>query len=89
VTILNQDGTPYTPLNEWCDHGIEFDPVEARKVLDKVVWAPSDPVSFVMGNPACAEIRKRWPRLQGTCPKGCGFVGIAYASPEHYIAGDW
>lgn len=35
------------------------------------------------------EIRKRWPRLDGTCPKGCGYVGIAYASQAHYIYGDW
>ena len=39
------------------------------------------------------EIRKRWPRGYFTgdkpCPKGCGFVGIAYASYEHYLYGDW
>lgn len=35
------------------------------------------------------EIRKRWPRLHGVCPKGCGFNGIAYASHAHYIWGDW
>ena len=35
------------------------------------------------------EVRKRWPRLHGNCPKGCGFVGIYYASAMHYIAGDW
>ena len=35
------------------------------------------------------EIRKRWPRLDGPCPKGCGYVGIAYASQEHYVYGDW
>lgn len=35
------------------------------------------------------EIRKRYPRLDGLCPKGCGFRGIAYASYLHYIAGDW
>lgn len=36
-----------------------------------------------------AEIRKRWPRLSGRCPKGCGYVGIAYASFAHYVCGDW
>jgi hypothetical protein len=36
-----------------------------------------------------AEIRKRWPRMSGVCPKGCGFYGAAYASYEHYIAGNW
>jgi hypothetical protein len=35
------------------------------------------------------EVRRRWPRGWGPCPKGCGFSGIAYASYEHYIMGDW
>ena len=35
------------------------------------------------------EIRKRWPRLCGPCPLGCGFTGIAYASLAHYVYGDW
>lgn len=35
------------------------------------------------------EVRKRWPRVNGICPKGCGFNGIGYASFEHYICGDW
>ncbi|MGK3981250.1 hypothetical protein WMF38_57165 [Sorangium sp. So ce118] len=35
------------------------------------------------------EVRRRWPRLFGECPKGCGYRGIAYASGEHYVAGDW
>jgi hypothetical protein len=35
------------------------------------------------------EVRSRWPRLFGLCPMGCGFDGIAYASGEHYVAGDW
>jgi hypothetical protein len=37
----------------------------------------------------CSEIRKRWPRLFGECPKGCGFKGIAYANKAHYVYGDW
>lgn len=36
-----------------------------------------------------AEIRKRWPRGWGPCPKGCGWNGIAYASTAHYVYGDW
>jgi hypothetical protein len=40
------------------------------------------------GLPA-AEVRRRWPRLDGRCPKGCGYVGIAYVSREHYYCGDW
>lgn len=35
------------------------------------------------------EVRRRWPRLMGPCPKGCGFSGIAYASTAHFYAGDW
>lgn len=35
------------------------------------------------------EVKARWPRGYGQCPKGCGYVGIAYASYEHYICGDW
>lgn len=35
------------------------------------------------------EVRRRWPRLFGPCPKGCGFSGIGYASWAHYVSGDW
>lgn len=34
-------------------------------------------------------VRRRWPRLFGRCPKGCGFEGVGYASKEHFVAGDW
>jgi hypothetical protein len=34
-------------------------------------------------------VRAQWPRLMGTCPRGCGFSGIYYASYEHYLYGDW
>jgi len=70
-----------------CDHGIFFDEEEAERMLEG--WKPATTVDFIMGNPAAMEIRKRWPRLHGPCPKGCGFVGIAYASWAHYVAGDW
>jgi hypothetical protein len=40
------------------------------------------------GLPA-VEVQRRWPRGWGECPKGCGYTGIAYASYEHYLAGDW
>lgn len=33
-------------------------------------------------------IRMRWPRFDGTCSV-CGYSGIAYASYEHYVYGDW
>jgi len=86
--ILGPDEKPAGDAEpEPCDHGVTFDAEEARRILDG--WVPKDGVEFVMGNPASAEIRKRWPRLDGVCPKGCGFVGIGYASREHYISGDW
>lgn len=80
------------PTNsEKCDHGVVFDQEAAAKILAN--WTPTDDVSFIMGNPAAAEVRKRWPRgwftVEKPCPKGCGFVGIAYASAEHYAMGDW
>lgn len=34
------------------------------------------------------EVRKKYPRFFGTCPD-CGSNVIAYASFEHFIAGDW
>jgi hypothetical protein len=37
---------------------------------------------------SAAEVRKRWPRLCRRCPT-CGASVVAYASSEHYIAGDW
>jgi hypothetical protein len=35
------------------------------------------------------EIRAKWPRLFGECPRGCGYRGIAYASFVHYLSGGW
>ena len=70
-----------------CDHGVTFDEEEAKRILGD--WQPKNPAEFIAGNPATTEIRKRWPRLHGPCPKGCGFNGIAYASHAHYIYGDW
>jgi hypothetical protein len=40
-------------------------------------------------NASAQEVRRRWPRLFGVCPKGCGYSGIAYASYAHYLMGDW
>ena len=34
------------------------------------------------------QVRRRWPRFSGKC-EACGYEGVAYASAEHYIAGDW
>ena len=35
------------------------------------------------------QVREKYPRLSGLCPLGCGYVGIFYASFEHFAAGDW
>jgi len=56
-----------------CDHGVIFDEEEYKKHQNMSEY----------------EVRKRWPRGWGPCPKGCGFDGIAYASWMHFIAGDW
>jgi hypothetical protein len=81
-----------TAATERCDHGITFDEVEAEKLL-AASPRPKNAVGFILSNPASAEVRKRWPRGWFTedkpCPKGCGFVGISYASQEHYRMGDW
>jgi hypothetical protein len=85
--ILKADGKPYREPAGPCDHGISFDEKEAHCILRD--WHPNSPDEFVMGNPGAKEVRKRWPRLDGPCPLGCGFVGIGYASAEHYTMGDW
>ena len=36
-----------------------------------------------------SEVREQFPRLFGSCPKGCGFSGIAYVSGAHFVYGDW
>jgi hypothetical protein len=40
----------------------------------------------VPGMPA-DEVRRLYPRFHGICR--CGYRGIAYASFQHYVAGDW
>lgn len=79
------------PEQAACDHGITFDEEAAKKLLEESEQDPTlDPaVAFIMGPPAHSEIRKRWPRLSGLCPKGCGYNGIYYASTAHYLYGDW
>jgi ribosomal protein S27AE len=34
------------------------------------------------------EVKRRFPRKRVTCPD-CGETFVAYASFEHYTAGDW
>jgi hypothetical protein len=38
---------------------------------------------------SAAEVRQQWPRLDGECPMGCGYNGIAYLNFLHYLAGDY
>ena len=74
-----------------CDHGVVFDEEEAKRISATTpprTGVGAD-VDFILGDPAAPAIRKRFPRLNGPCPKGCGFVGIAYASTAHYAWGDW
>lgn len=87
MTILDATGAPINPPAEPCDHGVTFDEEEAGRILDG--WRPSTDVDWVVGNPGTREVRRRWPRLDGVCPKRCGFVGIGYASYTHYVMGDW
>ena len=61
-----------------CDHGVTFDEV----ACEAMVKANKDQVDAV-------EVRRRWPRLDGACSKGCGFTGIAYASFAHMCWADW
>jgi len=63
-----------------CDHGVEFDVKEAERIYADRAIEPALKT---------AEIRERFPRLFGVCPKGCGFDGIAYASQAHFLYGDW
>lgn len=73
---------------EECDHGLSFDEAEATKILEAAP-NPKSVAEWLAGSPASREVRKRWPRLDGACPKGCGFSGIGYASYMHYLMGDW
>lgn len=45
--------------------------------------------SKLAANMNAYEVKKFFPRLDGVCPKGCGYSGIAYASKKHYVMGDW
>lgn len=39
-------------------------------------------------NLSASEIRRRWPRVEATCPD-CETAVISYASKAHYVYGDW
>ena len=64
------------PAARECDHGVRFP-------------ATRDGELAVFRHLSCSEIRQCFPRLDGPCPLGCGYDGIAYASTGHYVAGDW
>lgn len=75
-----------------CDHGVTFDEdlcYQAHRAFRAAI-AVCTPEEQAKGEAAFTrEVRHRWPRLDGPCPKGCGYCGIAYASTAHYIMGDW
>lgn len=64
-------------------HGKRFDGVECKHTNCPVEFDPD----VVRGMSAHA-VRQLYPRFWGKCPD-CGAQMIAYASAEHYIAGDW
>lgn len=66
-----------------CTHGIVFDVDGAKAVFDKMTAEGKSAIQITI------EIRRNWPRLDGDCPKGCGFRGIFYTSTAHYHWGDW
>jgi hypothetical protein len=74
MTRTGESGRAIT--DEQCDHGVTFDEAEVQRRQR-------------LNPPSASEVRRRWPRLFGPCPKGCGYNGIAYASFLHYVMGDW
>ena len=93
MTVLDAWGKPVNPPDPTtCDHGVTFDEVKARKLLDAAPKAKSA-VDFIIGNSNANEVKKRWPRgwftAKNPCPKGCPYKGIYYASEMHYLMGDW
>lgn len=78
-----------------CDHGVVFDEDACRalyadwKQFVEANWPMSSEQYARFGQQFTSEVRQRWPRLWGKCPKGCGFDGIAYASQLHFVMGDW
>ena len=102
MTILDANGRAINPPpQDQCDHGVTFDIEAARQVIRDAGCARARQrdkagaaVDFVLGDvDAVRVIQRRWPRgwftAQKPCPKGCGFIGVAYASYEHRIMGDW
>lgn len=77
VSILDEHGDPYRKSAAPCDQSAA--PCDHGIAFDSVAARGL----------SAHEVRTRWPRLFGTCPKGCGFSGLGYASFEHYVAGDW
>lgn len=71
-----------------CDHDVVFDRIECENLSKEHKLTRSE--SLEVHNTILVQmIRERWPRLDGQCPLGCGFHGIAYASVLHYVCGDW
>lgn len=71
-------------------------PTEVGELPNQTVTPDALPcdhgVEFNVEECACLtphQVRNRFPRLDGQCPKGCGYCGIYYFSYEHQIYGDW
>jgi len=70
-------GEPYRgTVESKCDHGLTFPQTREGE-------------SAVFRYFEAFEVREVFPRLNGACPKGCGYYGIAYVTMAHYVAGDW
>ena len=76
MAILDQFGLPKTPLPDRklkCDHERHIPKVPDDETLNEM---------------SVADIRKKYPRFEGTC-QDCGARMILYGSVMHYILGDW
>jgi hypothetical protein len=73
-----------------CNHGVTFDERQWEEAYRRFKADTRGMTDQVLLNAVFThEVRRRWPRLDGKCPKGCGYEGICYASTAHYVAGDW
>ncbi len=82
---LSQDAGGYD-LPGSAPDSIEAAVVESRTGCDHGIVFDEEAAKTI----SCAnEVKRRFPRLFGLCPLGCGYDGIYYASYAHYILGDW
>lgn len=89
-TVPVSMGDPYRTAPE-CDHGVVFDEVDCKAEWEaRPSRTGKTDYDYALQSAHFTQaVRKRWPRLFGECPKGCGYHGIAYASRAHFVWGDW